>query len=189
MKSRHRSREIALQILYQNDLTNIAPPKLAAVQGAIIKRSPIRPVTLLPSGEDTSSSPLHAGPTSSGSTLSGPVGLVGQAAQDTIAILQRHFKHFNVAEDLREFIAQLVTGTLAHRDEIDALLEKKAAHWKVSRMSSVDRSILRLASYELLFLKETPVSVVIDEAIELAKQFGTAETAPFINGILDSLKK
>jgi N utilization substance protein B len=104
------------------------------------------------------------------------------------ARLRYHFEHFAVPEGLREFGGQLVAGTLAHLADLDPLIEKNASNWKVARMSSVDRSLLRMAVYEMAIFRETPHSVVIDEAIELAKQFGTSETPAFINGILDSIK-
>src|SRR5690348_4596070 len=102
MKSRHRAREIALQILYQYDLAS---------------HSTGQPV---PQG----SALIHG--------------------------LQRHFEHFAVPETLREFTAQLVAGTLQEIQNLDQLIEKHASNWKVTRMSSVDRSLLRLATYEML---------------------------------------
>jgi len=81
-----------------------------------------------------------------------------------------------------------VAGTLLHQTELDPLLERHAANWKLSRMSFVDRSLLRMAAYELAHLPETPANVVINEAVELGKQFGTSDTPSFVNGILDALK-
>lgn len=141
MKSRHRSREIALQILYQHDL---------------ISHSSGQP---LPKGSQVTEG------------------------------LKYHFEYFAVPPELREFIAELVAGTLSKVEILDLLLEKYAANWKVARMSSVDRSLLRMALYEMLNYKDSPRTVVIDEAIELAKQFGTSETPAFINGILDNVKE
>lgn len=103
--------------------------------------------------------------------------------------LRKHFDHFAVPDGLREFAAELVAGCLGRMDELDRTLELHAANWKVSRMGFVDRSLLRMALYELLFISDTPPSVVIDEAVELAKQFGTADTPSFVNGILDSVRK
>ena len=103
--------------------------------------------------------------------------------------LRSHFDHFHVPAEVREFAAELVAGTLTERQNLDALIEKHAENWKVSRMGHIDRNILRLALYELKHLPSTPPSVVIDEAIELAKQFGTSESAGFVNGILDAALK
>jgi N utilization substance protein B len=102
--------------------------------------------------------------------------------------LQNHFEHFQVPQNAREFTSQLVVGTVSELKSLDELLEKHASHWKVSRMPLIDRNLLRMATYELLHFPEIPTSVTLDEAIELAKQFGTADSSAFINGVLDALK-
>ncbi len=103
--------------------------------------------------------------------------------------ISAHFDHFQVTSDLREFAAKLVAGVWTNADALDQLLEKQTSNWKVSRMAQVDRCLLRMALYELTHCKETPPAVVIDEAVELAKQFGNAESAGFVNGILDAIRK
>ena len=103
--------------------------------------------------------------------------------------LQNHFEHFQVPQASREFCAQLVVGTLTEIKALDALLEKHAAHWKISRMAVIDRNMLRMATFELLHCSEIPANVTLDEAIELAKQFGTTDSSAFVNGVLDALKK
>ena len=90
---------------------------------------------------------------------------------------------------LRTFTERLVSGTLAHRDDLDALISKQADHWRLSRMPIVDRNILRLALFELLHEPSTPRPVVIDEALEIAKRFSTPRSSQFINGILDGVLK
>lgn len=85
----------------------------------------------------------------------------------------------------REFAVALVRGVIAHRDEIDRFVGEQAEHWRLERMATVDRNILRLAIYELLFHPDTPPAVVIDEAVELAKRFGSEQSGPFVNGVLD----
>ena len=88
------------------------------------------------------------------------------------------------------FCEQLVTGTAAHKEKIDKLVCAYAKNWTIARMSAVDRSILRMATYEMIFSPEkTPVPAIIDEAIELAKKFSTENSSKFINGLLDQLKK
>ena len=82
---------------------------------------------------------------------------------------------------------QLVDGVLEHKKDLDALIGKYATNWKVSRMQIVDRNILRLGTYELLWLNEVPAKVTMNEAIELAKDFGDEEAAKFVNGILDKV--
>ncbi|MGE5278927.1 MAG: transcription antitermination factor NusB [Acidobacteriota bacterium] len=92
-------------------------------------------------------------------------------------------------EGTRAFAERLVTGTLAHRDDLDAIISKQADNWRISRMPVVDRNILRLALFELLHEPETPHPVVIDEALEIAKRFSTPRSSQFINGILDGVLK
>ena len=82
----------------------------------------------------------------------------------------------------------LVRGTVDKRPEIDRVIESKSAHWKLSRMPLVDRNILRLAIYEM-GLSVVPSPVIIDEALELARQFSSDESLAFINGILDAINK
>ena len=88
-----------------------------------------------------------------------------------------------------EFARQLVTGAVEHVEEIDELIRRHAEHWRLDRMATVDRNLLRLATQEFLYDKETPKTVVINEAIEIARRFSTQESPQFINGILDSIKK
>jgi transcription antitermination protein NusB len=90
---------------------------------------------------------------------------------------------------LRNFTERLVAGTLEHRDDLDAIISKQAANWRLSRMPIVDRNILRLALFELLHEPSTPRPVVIDEALEIAKRFSTPRSSQFINGILDGVLK
>ena len=88
------------------------------------------------------------------------------------------------------FCEDLVHGTANHLAEIDKLVSSYAKNWTVTRMSAVDRSILRMATYELVFSPDkTPIPAIIDEAIELAKKFSTENSSKFINGLLDQLKK
>jgi transcription antitermination protein NusB len=87
------------------------------------------------------------------------------------------------------FARQLVTRTVEHVEEIDVLIQRHAEHWRLDRMATVDRNLLRLATQEFLFDAETPKTVVINEAIEIARRFSTQESPQFINGILDSIKK
>lgn len=93
----------------------------------------------------------------------------------------------NVSEDIRKFTEDLVRGTLQRLEEIDSRIERVAENWILNRMAAVDRNILRFAAYEILYRKDIPFAVTINEAIEIAKKFSTSEAAPFINGILDRL--
>jgi N utilization substance protein B len=89
----------------------------------------------------------------------------------------------------REFLDRLVGGAWRKRKELDRALERLSKNWTISRMDRVDKSILRLAAYELLYEPETPAPVILDEGVELAKEFGTPESASFINGILDRIAR
>jgi N utilization substance protein B len=89
-------------------------------------------------------------------------------------------------EDLRDFARQLVMGVKRNQEELDSLLEAQADNWSLSRMAATDRNVLRLGAYEIRY-SNTPDRVAIDEAIELAKRFGAANSSQFVNGILDKL--
>ncbi len=91
--------------------------------------------------------------------------------------------------DVRDFARRLVDGAWAHHAEIDGLLSKLTMRWSVDRMTTVDRNILRMGAYQLLHCPDIPPRVVINEAIELGKRFSTADSAQFINGILDAANK
>jgi len=88
-----------------------------------------------------------------------------------------------------DFARQLVMNTVEHVEEIDDFIRRHAEHWRLDRMATVDRNILRLAVQEFLYDKETPKTVVINEAIEIARRFSAQESPLFINGVLDSIKK
>lgn len=85
------------------------------------------------------------------------------------------------------FAQELARGALHHRTHIDSVIEKYARGWTLERMANVDRNILRLAIFELLHLPDIPPSVTVDEAVELAKKYSTAESGHFVNGILGNL--
>ena len=92
--------------------------------------------------------------------------------------------------DTFSFCEDLVCGTTKHLPEIDKIVSAYAKNWTVARMSAVDRSILRMATYEMIFSQDhAPVPAIIDEAIELAKKYSTENSSKFINGLLDQLKK
>jgi N utilization substance protein B len=131
MGSRRRARELALQLLYQYEMTESPPEEM-----------------------------------------------------------QENLEEWRGATDgIRQFADVLIRGTLEHIDEIDGELARQTAHWRLERLAAVDRNILRLAMYELLFHAETPHAVVIDEAIEIAKKYGAGESARFVNGVLDGFVK
>ena len=89
---------------------------------------------------------------------------------------------------IRDFTTTLVTGVIEHRDEIDACIQECSTNWSLERIGLVERNILRFAIYELCFLPDIPPNVTINEAVEVAKKYGTEEAPAFINGILDHVK-
>lgn len=90
--------------------------------------------------------------------------------------------------DVRRFARELVDGCWARRDELDETIAKVAENWDIHRMAVVDRNVLRLATYELLFLDDVPPKVSINEAIDLAKRYSTTDSGGFVNGILDRIR-
>jgi N utilization substance protein B len=103
--------------------------------------------------------------------------------------LEDFWRQHPVSSEVREFAERLVEGVRAHREELDRLIGVYATNWKVNRMPIVDRSILRAALCELLWMPEVPAKVTVNEAIELAKAFADDETKRFVNGILDHVLK
>ena len=131
MGTRRRARELALQLLYQFELTGASPEEM-----------------------------------------------------------QAGFEEWrNASESAREFADTLLRGTLDRLAEIDEELSHQTTHWRLERLAAVDRNILRLALFELIFETDTPHAVVIDEAIEIAKKFGTKDSGRFVNGVLDGFVK
>lgn len=91
--------------------------------------------------------------------------------------------------DVRAFAGELARGAWRHRRELDERLSRASEHWSVARMTPVDRNILRLGLYELLYHPDTPPQVVLNEAVELAKRFGDADSPAFVNGVLDAVRR
>jgi N utilization substance protein B len=131
MRKRSRSRECALQVLYQLDITN----------------------------DDPSES------------------------------IKNYWAENGESDEVKTFAESLVTGTLDKKTEIDKLINKYAENWSLLRMAVVDRNIMRMSIYELLYSPDIPPKVCINEAVELAKKFGDAESGKFVNGILDRIHK
>lgn len=143
MRRRSRSRELALQILYQIDLTGAAPDEAADDYWT---------------REDSAET----------------------GADELLS---------DRDPDVRSYATRLVRGAASHREDLDRTIERYAEHWEISRMAYVDRNILRLAAYELLYADDIPVKVAINEAVELAKKYGEPDSSKFVNGILDKIAK
>ena len=92
-------------------------------------------------------------------------------------------------ESVKEFSDFLVFGVETNREKLDGIIAKHATNWKLDRMATIDRNILRIASFELLFASEIPPKVAINEAIEMAKKYGDKDSGKFVNGILDDINK
>ena len=104
---------------------------------------------------------------------------------NTTEIVERWAAEFVVPEASKIFAQELVDGTIAHQKDIDQTIATIAEDWTLGRMANVDRNVMRLATYEILFCPDIPGRVSLNEAIELAKRFGGEESAKFVNGILD----
>lgn len=100
---------------------------------------------------------------------------------------KRHLKNFSVSAETKNFSTLLIEGAWQKRHEIDKVISDCSEHWSISRMSRVDRSILRMAVYELLYCEDIPPKVTLNEAIDLGKTYGSENSGSFINGILDAL--
>ncbi len=130
------------------------------------------------------------------------MGVRRQAREIALQVLyQREFDHGEIEEALdlfrnnfealkgaMDFSERLVKGVEQHREDLDRIIEQYSSHWKVDRMTHVDRTILRIATYELLYCDDIPTKVAINEAIDIGKKYGAEDSGAFINGILDKVK-
>ena len=101
------------------------------------------------------------------------------------AILKQFWMGHVASDEIKAFTEEIVKGTYKHFAEIDKLIRRCAKNWSLDRMAVVDRNVLRMAVYEILYRMEIPTSVTINEAIEIAKRYGTDESGAFVNGVLD----
>jgi N utilization substance protein B len=109
-------------------------------------------------------------------------------AGDTIERAERlHWEHLAASVEGRDFAHILVSGYEAHADEIDGMIRRVSEHWRLERMPRVDRNILRIAAYELMFMPDVPRKVTLNEAVELAKRYGSEGSPGFVNGVLDRI--
>lgn len=103
------------------------------------------------------------------------------------ALLKSFWESNPSPPEVQEYAEKIVQGTFLHLREIDAVLSKYAEHWELPRMAVVDRNILRLSTYELLYVEEIPLKVAINEAVNIAKKFSQEDSGKFVNGILDKI--
>ncbi len=179
---RRTAREMAVQMLYQNDLGGSNLPQIFNtfdVAEYVAQETPETP-------EIAETPPSPVPPTSPG-TPETP-----RPPRPRLASLEdrvEYAKRRKRVEDAFLYAQTLVRGTLDHRQQIDDMIRGQADNWRLERMPAVDRNILRLAVYEMLFEMDIPKLVVVDEAIELAKKFGSEQSGRFVNGLLDGLLK
>ncbi|MBM4167029.1 MAG: transcription antitermination factor NusB [Ignavibacteria bacterium] len=107
--------------------------------------------------------------------------------QQLSALMEYHLLEFSNSEKDFVFARKLLIGTMEHRDEFDALLKEHAQHWELHRIALIDKILLRMGLFELLYCSEIPPKVSINEMIEIAKLYSTSESGKFVNGILDAL--
>jgi len=112
-----------------------------------------------------------------------------QGEDDPVPHEQEFWARHALSGEAKTFAETLVRGTKASQAKIDQMIEQYTENWALERMAAVDRNILRVAVYEMLWTDEAPGKVVINEAIEIAKKFGTKESSRFVNGVLDRIHK
>lgn len=97
-------------------------------------------------------------------------------------------RNFVPSKKILPFFLKLLKGIVSVKSEIDIIIERSSSNWKISRMSGVDRNVMRIAVYEMLYCPDIPINVTINEAIDIGKKYGAKESGAFINGILDSIR-
>ena len=105
----------------------------------------------------------------------------------SVGAVELFLRHFEGTPQAKEFARRLVSGVVSQRPAIDRAIEQSTENWKLVRLAKVDLVILRMATYELMFCPDIPNAVSLDEAIEIGKRFGSADSAQFINGVLDQV--
>jgi N utilization substance protein B len=108
--------------------------------------------------------------------------------QEAIAALGQFQEHFSPNGEADEFMKLLVLGVLEHREALDRLIQQYSENWRLDRINIIERNILRMALFELLYCEEIPPKVTINEAIDLGKRYGSEDSGGFINGILDRIQ-
>lgn len=165
--ARSLSRQVALQVLYAVDLRDRG--ERGSERGGL------------------DAPPSGAGPGSAG--LDVPCGVASSPGSPTVEdAFEAVAQNFELPAGAGDFAAELVHGVMARRQELDDRIRLHAKNWRLSRMAAVDRNVLRLAAYELV-ATTTPTSVILDQAIELARRFGDAPSPAFVNGVLAAVAR
>ena len=102
--------------------------------------------------------------------------------------LDLFWNNFEALKGAMDFSERIIRGVEQHREDLDRIIEKYSSHWRIDRMAHVDRNILRIAVYELLYCDDIPPKVAINEAIDIGKKYGSEDSGAFINGVLDKVK-
>lgn len=108
---------------------------------------------------------------------------------DIDSALKEFWDGHPTGDKVRGFTETLVRGTFANRENIDRMISSTVENWSIERLAAVDRAILRFATYELMYMPDVPPKVTINEALEIAKTYGTEESCRFINGVLDKIRE
>jgi N utilization substance protein B len=103
-------------------------------------------------------------------------------------VLDLFWENFEGLKGAMDFSRRIIRGVEQHREDLDRIIERYSSHWKIGRMAHVDRNILRIAVYELLYCDDIPPKVAINEAIDIGKKYGSEDSGAFINGVLDKVK-
>jgi N utilization substance protein B len=103
-------------------------------------------------------------------------------------MFERFCASFTPKPDVRPYFLRLVQGVLKYRADLDALIERFSENWSLSRMSGIDRNLMRIAVFEIVCCRDIPAKVSINEAVDIGKKFGSEESGAFINGIVDSIR-
>lgn len=103
--------------------------------------------------------------------------------------LIQYWENRKTSEEIKEYSTWLVNGIISHQEKIDNIIQRVSEHWRISRMALIDRNILRMAVFELLYEENIAPPIVINEAIEIAKKYSGDKAATFVNGILDAIRK
>jgi transcription antitermination protein NusB len=103
--------------------------------------------------------------------------------------MEDHFTYLKIKDGIAGYARKLIEGSLNHQEQIDKIIADNLSNWTLDRLTVIDRNVLRLGVYELVYAGDVPYNVTINEMVEVAKQFGTADSAGFTNGVLDSVRK
>jgi transcription antitermination protein NusB len=108
---------------------------------------------------------------------------------DLTEAMTLQFGYLKVKTGIAGYARQLIEGTLTHQDQIDKVVSENLTNWNLERLAVVERSILSIAVYEMLYMHEVPSKVTINEMVEVAKEYGSSDSSSFVNGVLDGIRK